>query len=69
MLRSAVVKEACITKKAKGLSFFEKYLTFWVALGIVAGVALGKLEPGIAGAFDGMAICGLAKLPKLSFKN
>lgn len=31
----------------KGLSFFEKYLTLWVAACIVAGVALGKLLPAV----------------------
>jgi len=33
----------------KGLSFFEKYLTIWVAICIVAGVALGKLVPAVPG--------------------
>ena len=32
-------------KKLEGISFFEKYLTIWVALCIVAGVALGQLVP------------------------
>lgn len=27
----------------KGISFFERYLTVWVALCIVSGIALGKL--------------------------
>ncbi len=30
----------------KRLNFFERYLTFWVGLCMVAGVALGKLLPG-----------------------
>ena len=34
----------------KLLSFFERYLTIWVALGMVAGVVLGKLFPGIIAA-------------------
>lgn len=29
----------------KGISFFQKYLTLWVALCIVAGIALGQLLP------------------------
>lgn len=33
--------------KAKGLKFFEKYLTIWVALGIVAGVIIGQNFPGV----------------------
>ena len=48
--------EACITKEAKGLSAFERYLTAWVALCIVAGIALGKVAPGVATFLDGLAI-------------
>jgi ACR3 family arsenite transporter len=35
---------------------FERYLTLWVGLCIIAGIALGKLAPGLAGALDGMAL-------------
>ncbi len=38
------------------LSFFERYLTLWVALCIVAGIALGRLFPGIATVLDSMSI-------------
>jgi ACR3 family arsenite transporter len=31
--------------KIQGMSFFDRYLTLWVALCIVAGIALGKLLP------------------------
>ncbi len=48
--------EACIKKEAKGLSAFERYLTAWVALCIVAGIALGKVAPGVATFLDGLAI-------------
>lgn len=41
---------------AGGISFFERYLTLWVGLCIVAGIALGKVAPGLARALDGMAI-------------
>ncbi len=34
----------------KRLNVFERYLTIWVALCMVAGVALGKLLPGFTGA-------------------
>lgn len=36
-------------KKAKleGISFFEKYLTLWVALCMVTGIAIGKFLPAI----------------------
>ncbi len=33
-----------------GIGFVEKYLTVWVALCIVAGIALGHLLPGVFGA-------------------
>lgn len=32
-----------------GISFFEKYLTIWVALCILAGIALGHLLPAVFG--------------------
>ena len=38
------------------MSFFERYLTVWVALCIVAGIALGKVAPEIAQSLDAMAI-------------
>jgi arsenite transporter len=38
------------------LSFFERYLTVWVFLCIIAGVILGRLFPGIAVALDSMSI-------------
>jgi ACR3 family arsenite transporter len=38
----------------KRLNVFEKYLTVWVALCMVAGVLLGKLLPGLVGATRSM---------------
>ena len=32
-------------RKASGLGLFERYLTLWVALCIVAGIALGAIAP------------------------
>jgi ACR3 family arsenite transporter len=43
-------------KQAKGLSFFERYLTLWVFLCIIAGILLGKVSPGLAKALDSLAI-------------
>jgi len=40
----------------KGLGFFEKYLTVWVILCILAGILLGKVAPGVARYLDGLAI-------------
>ena len=34
-------------KKTSGIGFFEKYLTLWVALCMVAGVLIGQFLPGI----------------------
>lgn len=48
--------KACITKKPKGLSVFERYLSVWVILCIAAGIALGKLAPEAAVFLDGLAI-------------
>jgi len=38
------------------LSFFERYLTVWVALCIVAGIVLGRVFPNIAVTLDRMSI-------------
>ena len=41
---------------SKGISLFERYLTVWVILCIVAGIILGKLAPGVAKYLDGLSI-------------
>jgi len=38
------------------LSTFEKYLTVWVALCIVAGIAIGRVAPGVAVALDSFSV-------------
>ena len=38
------------------LNLFEKYLTMWVALCIIAGIALGKTFPGVAQTLDAMSV-------------
>ena len=38
------------------LNFFERYLTVWVALCIVAGIMLGRSFPGVAVALDSMSL-------------
>jgi ACR3 family arsenite transporter len=38
------------------MGFFERYLTVWVALCIIAGIALGELAPQVAESLDAMAI-------------
>jgi ACR3 family arsenite transporter len=37
-------------------SLFERYLTLWVGLCIVAGIALGKVAPALARMLDGMSL-------------
>ncbi|MFH1568452.1 MAG: arsenical-resistance protein, partial [Gemmatimonadota bacterium] len=38
------------------MGFFERYLTLWVFLCILAGIALGHVAPGVARYLDGLAI-------------
>jgi ACR3 family arsenite transporter len=54
--RQIMTTEARITKEAKGLGFFEKYLSVWVILCILAGIVLGKMAPGVAKYLDSLAI-------------
>ncbi|MFO7785444.1 MAG: ACR3 family arsenite efflux transporter [Thermodesulfobacteriota bacterium] len=51
-----MTSEACVIKEPKGLGLFERYLSVWVILCIVAGIVLGKLAPGVAHYLDGLAI-------------
>ncbi|MEN6534144.1 MAG: arsenical-resistance protein, partial [Bryobacteraceae bacterium] len=40
--------------EAKRLNLFERYLTLWVGLCMIAGVLMGKLLPGLVEALRGM---------------
>ncbi|MCJ7728998.1 MAG: hypothetical protein MUO27_03845, partial [Sedimentisphaerales bacterium] len=51
--------------QTKELNVFEKYLTVWVLLCIVAGIVLGKIAPGFAKYLDGLAIY-VGKAPVVS---
>jgi ACR3 family arsenite transporter len=51
-----MANEASVAENPKGLNVFEKYLTIWVILCILAGIALGKVAPGVAQSLDRMAI-------------
>ncbi len=51
-----MANEACINKEARGLGFFERYLTIWVLLCIGLGIVLGKIAPEAATSLDGMAV-------------
>ncbi len=48
--------ETCPANDRHMTSIFEKYLTVWVGLCIVAGILLGKIAPGLARTLDQMAI-------------
>ncbi|MHA1655257.1 MAG: ACR3 family arsenite efflux transporter [Candidatus Heimdallarchaeota archaeon] len=48
--------QACNTNNRKMKSIFERYLTVWVGLCIVAGIFLGKLAPQLAKTLDGFSI-------------
>ena len=39
-----------------GLGFFERYLTLWVALCIVAGIVVGQLAPGFVQSVAGLEV-------------
>jgi arsenite transporter len=41
-----------LSKPSPGISFFERYLTLWVAACIVIGVAIGQWLPGIPATLD-----------------
>lgn len=41
---------------APGIGFFERYLTVWVGLCIVAGITLGQLFPGLTRSISAMEI-------------
>jgi ACR3 family arsenite transporter len=43
-------------KAGSQLSLFEKYLTLWVFLCILAGIALGKMFPGVAQTLDAISV-------------
>jgi ACR3 family arsenite transporter len=45
-----------VAPSAKGLGWFERYLTLWVVCCIVAGIVLGKIAPGTAAFLDRLAI-------------
>ncbi|MFC1461085.1 ACR3 family arsenite efflux transporter [Verrucomicrobiota bacterium] len=48
--------ESTVEKQTRGMGVFERYLTVWVILCIVAGIILGKVAPGFAKYLDGLAI-------------
>ncbi len=55
-MREVTADQLTFAEPRKGLSLFEKYLSVWVILCIVAGIILGKVAPGFARYLDGLAI-------------
>ena len=53
-MASSVIKAANVSTSPKRLNLFERYLTLWVGLCMLAGLALGKLAPGAVHALRGM---------------
>jgi ACR3 family arsenite transporter len=47
---------ATLNNDRKMTSIFERFLSLWVVLCIIAGILLGKIAPGVAQYLDGMAI-------------
>ncbi len=45
-----------VRAEPKKMSLFERWLTLWVGLCIVAGIALGKVAPGVAASLDGITL-------------
>lgn len=45
-----------MNQSLKSISLFERLLTLWVGLCIIAGIALGKISPNLAKSLDGIAI-------------
>ena len=43
-------------QRKAGMGFFERYLTLWVVLCIVAGITIGKVAPGVAKSLDAMSL-------------
>ncbi len=48
--------EANLNNDRKMTSVFERFLSLWVILCIIAGILLGKIAPGVAQYLDGLAI-------------
>ena len=55
-MREAAADQVPFEDSRKGLNVFERYLSVWVILCIVAGIILGKVAPGFAKYLDGLAI-------------
>lgn len=55
-MNSTATLPPCPPQSGQGLSFFERYLTVWVGLSIIAGISLGKVAPEVATTLDSMTV-------------
>jgi ACR3 family arsenite transporter len=51
-----------MTAQAKGLSFFDRYLTIWIFLAMAIGIGIGYLYPAVPGLITGLSI-GTTSIP------
>lgn len=49
-------RRSTVIKAGSGLSVFERYLTVWVVLCIIAGILLGRMFPSVVIVLDAMSI-------------
>jgi arsenite transporter len=55
-VETVCVSDDCQMTAAGGMSVFERYLTVWVGLCIIAGIGLGKAAPNLATFLDSLSI-------------
>ena len=48
--------DAILNNDRKMTGIFERFLSLWVVLCIIAGILLGEIAPGVAQYLDGLAI-------------
>ncbi len=56
MLKTDKINKSSKKTEAKGMGLFERYLSLWVGLAILAGIGLGRFSPETAVALDSMSI-------------
>ena len=51
-----MVTDAILNNDRKMTGIFERFLSLWVVLCIIAGILLGKIAPSVAQSLDGLSI-------------